>query len=150
MAKKILALIGEDFEDLELTYPVLRLREEGCQVDVVGDKAGFTYHGKYGVPFVSDYAFGDVDPADYDGLLVPGGWAPDKLRRYPEVLNIVRVINDAGKPIGEICHAGWVLTNAGAVWVDKASVVDGNIISARRPPDLPEYMIDYIKVLFQK
>ena len=68
MAKKILALIGEDFEDLELTYPVLRLREEGCQVDVVGDKAGFTYHGKYGVPFVSDYAFGDVDPADYDGL----------------------------------------------------------------------------------
>ena len=171
MAKKILALIGEDFEDLELTYPVLRLREEGCQVDVVGDQAGFTYHGKYGVPFVSDYAFDEVNPADYDGLLVPGGWAPDKLRRYPEVLNIVRVINDAGKPIGEICHAGWVLisagilqgkivtstpgikddmTNAGAVWVDKASVVDGNIVSARRPPDLPEYMKDYIKVLFGK
>ena len=69
MAKKILALISEDFEDLELTYPVLRLREEGCQVDVVGEKAGHVYHGKYGVPYTSDYAFSDVDPADYDGLL---------------------------------------------------------------------------------
>ena len=171
MAKKILALISEDFEDLELTYPVLRLREEGCQVDVVGEKAGHVYHGKYGVPFTSDYAFGDVDPADYDGLLVPGGWAPDKLRRFPEVLNMVKVIHEAGKPIGEICHAGWVLIsadilrgktvtstpgikddmrNAGATWVDEPSVIDGNIISARRPPDLPAYMKDYIKVLFGK
>lgn len=171
MSKRILALIGEDFEDLELTYPVLRLREEGCQVDVVGDKAHFTYHGKYGVPYESDYTFDEVDPKDYDGLLVPGGWAPDKLRRYPRVLEIVRSMNDDNKPIGEICHAGWVLIsadilqgktvtstpgikddmrNAGATWVDKASVVDGNIISARRPPDLPEYMIDFIKVLFNR
>ncbi|MEE1228701.1 MAG: type 1 glutamine amidotransferase domain-containing protein [Lachnospiraceae bacterium] len=166
--KKILSLISEDFEDLELTYPVLRLREEGCQVVVAGEKAEHTYHGKYGVPFDSDISFYDVDPDDYDGLLVPGGWAPDKLRRYPEVLEIVRRINAAGKPIGEICHAGWVLIsadilkgktvtstpgikddmrNAGATWVDQPSVVDGNIISARRPPDLPAYMKDYIKVL---
>ena len=152
MSKKILALIGEDFEDLELSYPVLRLREAGCQVDLVGEEAGHTYHGKYGVPFASDYSFDQVEAADYDGLLV-----------------IVREMNEAGKPIGEICHAGWVLisadilrgktvtstpgikddmTNAGATWVDQASVVDGNIISARRPPDLPEYMKDYLKVLF--
>lgn len=171
MSKRILALIGEDFEDLELTYPVLRLREEGCQVDIVGEKAHHVYHGKYGVPYESDYTFDEVDADDYDGLLVPGGWAPDKLRRFPKVLEIVRKMNDANKPIGEICHAGWVLIsadilkgktvtstpgikddmrNAGATWVDEASVVDGNIISARRPPDLPEYMKDYIKVLFKK
>ena len=82
MSKKILALIGEDFEDLELSYPVLRLREAGCQVDLVGEEAGHTYHGKYGVPFASDYSFDQVEAADYDGLLVPGGWAPDKLRRF--------------------------------------------------------------------
>ncbi|MDD4692647.1 MAG: type 1 glutamine amidotransferase domain-containing protein [Eubacterium aggregans] len=169
MTKKIIALISEDFEDLELWYPVHRLREEGCVVDVVGEEAGHTYHGKYGVPCVSDYTFGDIDPADYDGILVPGGWAPDKLRRFPVVLDMVRAIYDAGKPVGEICHAGWVLIsagilegktvtstpgikddmeNAGATWVDEPSVVDGNIISARRPPDLPDYMKDYIKVLF--
>ena len=166
--KKILSLISDDFEDLELTYPTLRLREEGCEVVTAGAEAKHKYHGKYGVPWESDISFKDVDPEEYDVLLVPGGWAPDKLRRFPEVLEIVRKINAAGKPIGQICHAGWVLIsadilrgktvtstpgimddmrNAGATWVDQASVVDGNIISARRPPDLPEYMKDYIKVL---
>ncbi len=168
MAKKIIALISEDFEDLELWYPVHRLREEDCVVDVVGEEKGKTYHGKYGVPCVCDYTFWDIDPAQYDGILVPGGWAPDKLRRFPVVLDMVRAINDAGKPVGEICHAGWVLIsagilegktvtstpgirddmeNAGATWVDEPSVIDGNIISARRPPDLPAYMKDYMKVL---
>lgn len=167
--KKIIALIHESFEDLELWYPVHRLREEGCQVDIVGEKAGHVYHGKYGVPCESTHAFEDINPADYDGILVPGGWAPDKLRRFPVVLDMVRTIYEADKPVGQICHAGWVLisagilkgktvtstpgikddmTNAGAIWVDEASVVDGNIISARRPPDLPMYMKDYIKVLF--
>ncbi len=169
MQKRILALIGEDFEDLELSYPVLRLREAGCRVDLVGEEAHHVYHGKYGVPFESDLSFDEVDAADYDGILVPGGWAPDKLRRFPKVLSLVRDMDAAGKPIGEICHAGWVLisagilkgrtvtstpgirddmTNAGATWVDQASVVDGHIVSARRPPDLPEYMKDYLKVLF--
>lgn len=169
MSKKIIALIGEQFEDLELWYPVHRLREEGCIVDIVGEKAGFTYHGKYGVPCESTHAFEDINPAEYDGILVPGGWAPDKLRRFPIVTDMVRVIYEAGKPVGQICHAGWVLisagilngktvtstpgikddmTNAGAIWVDEPSVVDGNIISARRPPDLPAYMKDFIRVLF--
>ena len=102
---------------------------------------------------------------------MPGGWAPDKLRRYPVVLDMVRAMDKAQKPIGEICHAGWVLIsagilkgrnvtstpgirddmeNAGAIWHDMPSVVDGHIISARRPPDLPQYMKDYIRVLMQK
>lgn len=168
MNKKIIALISEDFEDLELWYPVHRLREEGCTVDIVGEEAGHVYHGKYGVPCESNLCFDAVDPENYDGILVPGGWAPDKLRRFPVVLDMVRAMDAAGKPVGEICHAGWVLisagilkgktvtstpgirddmTNAGATWVDVPSVIDGNLISARRPPDLPAYMKDYIQVL---
>ena len=168
MSKKIIALIDEYFEDLELWYPVHRLREEGCSVDVVGAEKGKTYHGKYGVPCVSDLAFEDVNPDDYDGILVPGGWAPDKLRRFPLVLDMVRAMDEKKKPIGQICHAGWVLIsagilngrtvtstvgikddmeNAGATWIDTDSVVDGHIISAQIPPHLGAYMKDYIKVL---
>ncbi len=156
---KIIQLLSDDFEDLELWCPVMRLREEGIQVDLVAEKLG-DYRGKYGVHCEATKTFYEVDPKDYDGVLVPGGWAPDKLRRFPKVLEIVKSMNEDGKLIGEICHAGWVLisadvlkgrkvtstpgikddmTNAGAAWVDEAVVVDGNIISARRPPDIPEY-----------
>lgn len=166
--KKIIALISNDFEDLELMYPVLRLREEGVTVHVVGETAGKKYLGKYGVPCVSDYAFTDVNPEDYDGILVPGGWAPDALRRFPAVLEMVRSMDERKRVIGEICHAGWVLIsagvldgvnvtstpgikddmrNAGAIWHDVPSIIDGHIVSSRRPPDLPDYMKDYIKVL---
>lgn len=165
--KKILTLVDESFEDLELWYPVYRLREEGCTVDLAAKQAGL-YHGKYGVPCQVDMAFDEVDPDDYDGLLVPGGWAPDKLRRFPVVLDIVRKMNADNKVIGEICHAGWVLisagilkgkkvtstvgirddmTNAGAEWLNVDSVVDGNIVSAQVPSSLPAYMKDYIRVL---
>jgi protease I len=166
--KKIIALISKDFEDLELWYPVHRLREEGVVVHVVGDEAGKQYTGKYGVPCVSDYAFTEINPNDYDGILVPGGWAPDALRRLPVVLDLIRNMNERKCVIGEICHAGWVLisagilegihvtstpgirddmTNAGGIWHDVPSIIDGHIVSSRRPPDLPEYMKDYIKVL---
>lgn len=169
--KKIIALIHDDFEDLELWYPVLRLREEGAVVDIVGEAAGRKYTGKYGVPAESRYGFEDVDASQYDAILVPGGWAPDKLRRFPAVLRIVRQMDADRKPIGQICHAGWVLIsagilkdkkvtstpgikddmeNAGAVWMDVPSIVDGHIISSRRPPDLPEYMRDFIKVLGER
>ncbi|WP_096155041.1 type 1 glutamine amidotransferase domain-containing protein [Bacillus sp. FJAT-45066] len=166
--KKVIQIVSNDFEDLELWYPVLRLREEGATVDIVGEKAQEKYMGKYGVPIMSDYAFKDVNPNDYDALLVPGGWSPDLLRRFDEVLNMVRVMDEHQKPIGQICHAGWVLIsakilqgkkvtstpgikddmmNAGATWVDEPVVVDGHIISSRRPPDLPDYMREFIKVL---
>ncbi|WP_085504966.1 type 1 glutamine amidotransferase domain-containing protein [Thalassobacillus devorans] len=158
--KKVIALVSDEFEDLELWYPVLRLREEGATVHIVGKEANKQYTGKYGVPVESDYAFSDISPEDYDGILVPGGWSPDKLRRYEEVLQFVRHMDEHEKTIGQICHAGWVLIsagilegrnvtstpgikddmmNAGANWSDEAVVEDGHIISARRPPDLPPY-----------
>ena len=167
---KIIQLVSGDFEDLELWCPVMRLREEGIQVDLVAEKKG-EYIGKYGVHCEAVMTFDEVDPAEYDGVLVPGGWAPDKLRRFPKVLEIVRHMNDTGKLIGEICHAGWVLisadvlkgrtvtstpgirddmTNAGATWVDEAVVVDGNIISARRPPDIPQYNKALVEFLLCK
>ncbi|WP_100333835.1 type 1 glutamine amidotransferase domain-containing protein [Bacillus alkalisoli] len=166
--KKVIQIVSNDFEDLELWYPVLRLREEGATVDIVGEKAKEKYIGKYGVPIMSDYAFKDVNPNEYDAILVPGGWSPDLLRRFDEVLNMVRVMDEHQKPIGQICHAGWVLIsakilegktvtstpgikddmmNAGATWVDEPVVVDGHIISSRRPPDLPDYMREFIKML---
>lgn len=165
--KRVLALISEDFEDLEVWYPVLRLREADVEVVFVAEKPGL-YHGKYGVPCEVETSFNDVDAKDFDGLLVPGGWAPDKLRRFPKVLDLVREMNLEGKAIGEICHAGWVLAsagilkgrrvtstpgikddmrNAGAEWVDEACVIDGNIVSGRRPPDLPEYAVAFLDVL---
>jgi protease I len=163
--KKIIQLVSGDFEDLELWYPVLRLREEGAEVHIVGEKADEEYIGKYGVPIVSDFSFGEVNPENYDAILVPGGWSPDKLRRFPEVISMVKEMNTNTKPIGQICHAGWVLIsakilngvkvtstpgikddmeNAGAAWVNEPVVVDGHIVSSRRPPDLPDYMRAFI------
>ena len=165
--KRVLALISDDFEDLEVWYPVLRLREADVEVVFAAEKPGL-YHGKYGVPCEVETSFNDVDAKDFDGLLVPGGWAPDKLRRFPKVLDLVREMNLEGKAIGEICHAGWVLAsagilkgrrvtstpgikddmrNAGAEWVDEACVIDGNIVSGRRPPDLPAYAVAFLDVL---
>ncbi len=166
--KKIIQIVSDDFEDLELWYPVLRLREEGAAVHIVGEKANEKYIGKYGVPIVSELSFDDINPNEYDAILVPGGWSPDKLRRYDDVLNMIRVMDEQKKPIGQICHAGWVLIsakilngkkvtstpgikddmeNAGAIWIDEPVVVDGHIVSSRRPPDLPDYMREFIKVL---
>ncbi|WP_102707127.1 type 1 glutamine amidotransferase domain-containing protein [Terribacillus saccharophilus] len=166
--KKILSFVSEDFEDLELWYPILRLREAGAEVHLAGEAANTIYKGKYGVPATSDVTFDEVIPSDYDALLVPGGWSPDKLRRYHSVLEITRHFHTHKKPIGQICHAGWVLisagileginvtstpgikddmTNAGAIWHDEAVIVDGHIVSSRRPPDLPDYLRELIKVI---
>lgn len=166
--KKVIALVDEEFEDLELWVPVYRVREEGAEVHLAGAEKGKTYIGKYGVPAEAEYGFDELDSADYDGILVPGGWAPDKLRRYPKVLQLVREMHEAKKPIGQICHAGWVLIsakildgvtvtstpgirddmeNAGAIWQDEPVVVDGHIISARRPPDLPPYGLAFCDAL---
>lgn len=159
--KKVITLVDHEFEDLELWYPVLRLQEEGTTVHLVGPEANVEYIGQKGIPAKSDYAYSDVNVADYDGILVPGGWAPDKIRRYPEALNLIKAMDEAQKPIGQICHAGWVLisanilrgknvtstpaikddmTNAGANWTDEPLVVDGHIFSSRRPADLPQYV----------
>lgn len=168
--KKVIALVDEEFEDLELWYPVLRLREEGADVRLVG-KEKKTYIGKYGVPAEADHDFTEIRAEEYDAILVPGGWAPDKLRRYDEVIKMIRTMDQENKPIGQICHAGWVLisanilegkkvtstpgikddmSNAGASWIDEPVVVDGHIVSSRRPPDLPPYVKAFADLLAEQ
>ncbi len=168
--KKVLSIVSEDYDDLELFYPMLRLKEAGATVEVAGpDKK--TYKGKFGLSVDADLSFKDVDITSYDAFLIPGGWAPDKLRRYDEVLEWTRYMNDNNKVIGMICHAGWVLSSAdilkgrtvtstpgikhdlmhaGATWVNEAVVVDDNLISGRRPPDLPEYLPKLIEAIAKR
>ena len=167
--KKILTLVDDIYEDLELWYPKLRLEEEGWQVHVAGPETNRTYKGKHGYPCGATIDIADVESEDYDALLVPGGFAPDKLRRDANVLRLVREFNDQKKPIAFICHAGWILisagilkgrkatstvgikddmANAGAIWVNEPLVVDGNLISSRTPVDLPVFgkaIVDALK-----
>ncbi len=158
--KRVLILVGEIYEDLELWYPKLRLQEAGCEVTVAGPTAGMLYNGKHGYPCVSDASIDQMDASQFEALVVPGGFMPDKLRREQTVLNLVRAFDQAGKPIAAICHGGWIpisagvyrgvrvtgspgikddLVNAGAVYEDAPVVVDGHHISSRRPDDLPDF-----------
>ncbi|MBP1904462.1 protease I [Paenibacillus turicensis] len=169
--KKVIAFVDEEFEDLELWYPIYRIQEEGAEVHLVGQEKGKKYIGKYGVPAEAQFSYEEIDGENYDGILVPGGWAPDKLRRYPKVLTLISEFHEQKKVIGQICHAGWVLIsakilngvtvtstpgirddmeNAGAIWKDEPVVVDGHIISARRPPDLPPYGKALVDALAKK
>ena len=157
----VLILAADLFEDTELLYPVHRLLEEEVAVTVAGlDDQPVTGKKGHG-PVPVDTTVDAVDAADFDALVIPGGFAPDKLRRSPEVLELVRSFDRAGKPIAFICHAGWVpisagilrgrkatsvgairddMVNAGVDWVDEAAVVDRNLISARTPADLGPWM----------
>jgi len=165
--KRILFFAAALYEDLELWYPKIRLEEEGavCTLFRSGEK---TYAGKHGYPVTPDVAVEDVAAGDFDALVIPGGFAPDKLRRSPTVLQITRDIYHAGKPVAFICHAGWVpisagivrgkrgtsvdaikddLVNAGMLWEDAPVVVDGKMITSRRPGDLPDFCRAIIKSL---
>lgn len=167
IGKTVLFFAGPLYEDLELWYPKIRLEEEGAKTVVagVGDK---TYQGKHGYPCTVDANVDDLSAAEFDALVIPGGFAPDKLRRFPKVLELTREIFDANKPVAFICHAGWVpisakivrgrrgtsvgairddLENAGLIWEDSAVVVDGNLISSRTPADLPEFCKAIIRVM---
>ena len=164
----ILVLTGPDYEDLELWYPKLRLLEAGRTVTVAAPEAGATYHGKNGYPCISDARIHDIDSQDYQGLILPGGWMPDKLRREPKALELVREFNESAKMIAAICHGGWIaisagvyhgvkvtgslgikddLINAGATWVDEPVVVDRHFISSRKPEDLPAFCKGIFQVL---
>ncbi len=166
--KRILTLVGDIYEDLELWYPKLRLIEAGAAVVVAGPAAGVVYEGKNGYPCRSDIEIADVAVNEYDGLVVPGGFMPDKLRRDEAVLRIVREFDAAGKLVAAICHGGWIpisagvyrgvqvtgspgikddLLNAGAVWRDEPLVVDRHFVSSRRPDDLPDFCIGILQVL---
>lgn len=165
---RVLVLVGDDYEDLELWYPKLRLEEAGCHVTVAGAMQGRTYSGKHGYPCTSDAAIGEMETADFHGIVIPGGWMPDKLRRDAKVLGLVREFAAAGKLVAAICHGGWIpisagvyrgvkvtgspgikddLVNAGAVWEDAAVVVDRNHVTSRKPGDLPAFMVAIIAVL---
>ena len=158
--KSFLVFVGTDYEDLELWYPKLRLIEAGGEFVMAGSEAGKTYVGKNGYPCVSDIAIQGIDTSGYDGLIVGGGWMPDKLRRDPEVLRITREFAEAGKLVAAICHGGWIpisagiyggvrvtgspgikddLINAGAIFEDAPVVVDRHFVSSRRPDDLPDF-----------
>lgn len=158
--KKIALFVDEIYEDLELWYPKIRLEEAGFHVDVAGPVAGNIYKGKHGYPCKADLSFREAAGMSFDAVVIPGGFAPDRLRRSPEVLSIVKETFGQGKPVAFICHGGWVpisakilkgkkvtgtiaikddLENAGAVWLDQAVVVDGNLISSRTPADLPVF-----------
>jgi protease I len=165
--KRVLFFAGPLYEDLELWYPKIRLEEEGVKTVVagIGEK---TYQGKRGYPVTVDTQVDQIDPIDFDGLVIPGGFAPDQLRRFVNVLQITRDIYQAGKLLGFICHAGWVpisakilkgkratsvraikddMENAGVIWEDSAVVVDGNLISSRTPADLPQFCRALIRAL---
>lgn len=158
--RRVLIFAGDEYEDLELWYPKLRLSEAGAEVVVAGPEADARYSGKHGYPCRSDASVAKVRAEDFDGLVVPGGFMPDKLRRDEKVLSLVRSFHEAGKLIAAICHGGWIpisagvyrgvrvtgsrgikddLVNAGATWEDAAVVVDRHFISSRSPDDLPDF-----------
>ena len=165
--KKALLFIGPIFDEFEFIYPYYRLQEAGYQVDVAGAKAA-EYHGKTGLAAKANLTFEQAKEADYDTLVIPGGYAPDKVRREQAALDLVRAFHKAGKPIAMICHAGWVaasagvlkgvrvtsstgikddLTNAGAKWEDSEVVVDQGFVTSRSPDDLPAFMKALLKEL---
>jgi protease I len=168
--KTIAILLEEMYQEMEVWYPAYRIREAGVKTLFVGTGKP-EYKSKLGYPAKAEADVKEVKAKDFDGLIVPGGFAPDFLRRSPEVLALVADIDKAGKPIGSICHAAWVLVsakilkgrtatcyfaikddviNAGAKYVDQEVVVDGNLVTSRRPDDLPAFMREYLKLLAAK
>lgn len=167
--KRVLIFAAGLYEDLELWYPKIRLEEEGAATTVAG-MGEKTYPGKRGYPVTVDTNVDQVDATHFDALIIPGGFAPDQLRRSEVVLRLTREIYRAGKPVAFICHAGWVpisakilkgkhatsvraikddMENAGVIWEDSAVVVDGNLISSRTPADLPQFCKALIAALRQ-
>ncbi|MFN8598123.1 MAG: type 1 glutamine amidotransferase domain-containing protein [Anaerolineae bacterium] len=158
--KKVAFLMDEGFEDLEFWVTYMRLREEGAAVTIVSHDGPKTYHGKTALEAKSETNFAALKPADFDAVVVPGGWAPDKMRRYDDVKNFVKAIYDAGKIVGLICHAGLVgisagvvkghkatgslgikddLVNAGATWADEPAFRSGNLVWGRVVADIPDF-----------
>jgi protease I len=166
--KRVAVLVEQQYQEMEVWYPVYRLREAGCAVTLVGPEAGKTYASKLGYPAKADAAAGSVSAADFDALVIPGGFAPDYIRRSEAMLKLTRDLAAAGKPVAAICHGPWVLcstpalrgrtvtgfhsikddlVNAGATYVDREVVVDGNIITSRKPDDLPAFAAALLKAL---
>src|SRR5437763_804287 len=159
--KRAAVLVEQQYQEMEVWYPVYRLREAGCQVTLVGPEAGQSYPSKLGYPAKSDRAAKDVSADDFDVLVIPGGFAPDFLRRHDTVLRLVSAMAEQGKVVAAVCHGPWVLcstqalkgrkatcffsikddlSNAGATYTDAEVVRDGNLITSRKPDDLPAFL----------
>jgi protease I len=158
--KRVAVLVEQKYEELELWYPTLRLREAGAVVELVGPEVGKVYPSKLGYPAKTTLAAADAKAADFDGVVIPGGFAPDYVRRCGPMLELVRGLHARAKPLAAICHGPWVLCstpalkgrtatgfhsirddmeNAGATFVDREVVVDGHVITSRTPDDLPAF-----------
>jgi protease I len=167
--KSVVILVDNAYQELEVWYPYLRLQEHGARVTFAGAAAGHVYESKLGYPAKTNFGYDDLAVADFDGVIVPGGFAPDRIRRHPKANTFVRDMNAAGKLVAAICHGPSVLcsaqgllkgrratafhsikddvVNAGALWEDEEVVVDGNLITSRNPEDLPAFCRALIQVL---
>jgi len=169
--KKVIILIEEMFNVFEFWYPYYRLKEAGAEVTVVGSGRADIFNGKPGTEFKADVAADHVSTDDFDGIVIPGGYAPDMMRRFPAMVDLVKQMSAGNKLVAAICHAGWMLAsadvlrgkkvtsffaikddmvNAGAEWVDAEVVVDGNLVTSRTPDDLPAFMKAIIAFLNSK
>jgi protease I len=159
--KRAAVLVEQQYQEMEVWYPVYRLREAGCKVTLVGPEAGHSYPSKLSYPAKSERAARDVSADDFDILIIPGGFAPDFLRRDEAVIKLTSTMAERGKIVAAICHGPWVLcstqalkgrratcffaikddvSNAGATYVDAEVVRDGNLITSRKPDDLPAFL----------
>lgn len=166
--KKIAILVADFYDDNELYYPYYRLQEAGFTVELIGAIQGHGYKSKHGMIATTDRAAKDANPEDYAGLLIPGGFSPDYMRRSSEIVAFAKAIADAQKPIAAICHGPWLmasvcnlkgrtltsyfsikddLVHAGATYVDEPVVVDGNFVTSRTPKDLPVFVPAFIQLL---
>lgn len=166
--KKIAILVDNIYQELEVWYPLLRFREAGAEVVTVGPAAGQTYTSKLGYPVQADISYDNAKASDFDGVVIPGGYAPDHIRRHPKAIEFVRQIDRAGKLVASICHGPWVLcstgtlkgrratcffaikddvVNAGALYEDAEVVVDDNLVTSRKPEDLPAFCRAAIQVV---
>src|SRR5260221_14794828 len=160
--KRAAILVEQQYQEMEIWYPLYRLREAGCKVTLVGPEAGHTYPSKLGYPAKSDRAADQVSANDFDAIVIPGGFAPDFLRRHESVIRLVSAMAEQGKVVAAICHGPWVLCstqalkgkkatcffaikddviNAGAHYSDAEVIRDGNLITSRKPDDLPAFMM---------
>ena len=166
--KRIALLVDNVYQEMEVWYPLYRLEEAGATVITVGAEKGKTYTSKLGYPCTAALSYDEANTADFDGVVVPGGFAPDHIRRHPKATQFVHDIDAQGKLVAAICHGPWVLcssrmlkgrkltsffaikddvVNAGAEWSDEAVVVDRNLVTSRKPEDLPAFMRASIEVL---
>ena len=158
---KRVAILAENlYQEMELWVPYYRLKEEGADVKVVGTGGATTYTSKHGYPVTVDIRADQVSAVEFDAVVIPGGYAPDMMRRSPAMVSLVREAFLQGKVVAAICHAGWMLcsadvlkgkkatsfssikddlVHAGAIWLDQEVVVDGNLITSRKPDDLPAF-----------